>query len=340
MSFIVRVIATTIAITAVLEMPRTTRAQIVPSVPAGFRVSIDAQGIPHVTAMSVGPDGRLYVAEENGAVASLGTGGTRGVATVSGVPLGLVWHAGRLYVSYTGSIAVLTPNQGFTTFGRRVLISGLPTGKHQNDGLAFHGIWMYVGVGSTCNACTESDPRSATIMRFHLDGSHGQVFARGLRNPYGLAFRPGTASLYATDNGRDDYGDRVPDELNLVVRNGRYGWPNCWGERAGLAAGCAQTRPAVALFEPHASADGLVFYTGTVFPSAYRHDAFVAEYGQTVGVGTNGHRVKWVHFGSKHTTVGDFVTGLSHPVALTEGRNGSLLVADFGTGIIWRIATA
>jgi glucose/arabinose dehydrogenase len=194
---------------------------------------------------------------------------------------------------------------------------------------------MYVGVGSTCNACAEPDPRSATIMRFRDNGSAGQVFARGLRNPYGLAFRPGTAQLYATDNGRDDFDDQVPDELNRIVRGGRYGWPSCWGNGGG--SGCKGTVPPVALFEPHASADGLVFYTGRTFPARYRGDAFVAEFGQTVGGGYNGHKVKDVHFAGKRVTVSDFATGLSNPLAVIVARDGSLLVADFGTGAIWRI---
>jgi glucose/arabinose dehydrogenase len=336
----IQAIAVVACVAALCVFPGRSIAQTGPSVLAGFHAAAYATSVPGVTAMSVGPDGRLYVAEQSGAVLSLGSGGRRTVATVAGVPLGLSWHARQLYVSYTGSIAVFAPNRAFTSFAERVLVSGLPTGVHQNDGLAFKGGWMYVGVGSTCNACVESDPRSATIMRFHLDGSHRQVFARGMRNPYGLAFQPGTSRLYATDNGRDDYDDQVPDELNLVVRNGRYGWPNCWGKRQGLGASCANTRPAVVDFEPHASADGLIFYTGNAFPAAYRHDAFVAEYGQTVGAGANGHLVKWVHLSGSGGTYGTFVTGLSHPVALTEARNGSLLVADFGTGIIWRISAS
>jgi glucose/arabinose dehydrogenase len=334
----IRAVAMLTCLAVVCAVPGRSAAQTGLSVPPGFHATVYAENVSGVTAMSIGPDRRLYAAVQSGAVVSIGSGSRRTVATVSGVPLGLAWHAGRLYVSYTGSIAALTPNRAFTSFTLHVLVTGLPTGVHQNDGLAFNGAWMYVGVGSTCNACVESDPRSATIMRFHLDGSHGQVFARGLRNPYGLAIQPGTGRLYATDNGRDDYDDQVPDELNLIVRNGRYGWPNCWGKRQGLVAGCAQTRPAVIDFEPHASADGLIFYRGTAFPPAYRHDAFVAEYGQTVGVGTNGHRVKWVHLSGSGGTYGDFVTGLSHPVALTEARNGSVLVGDFGTGIIWRIS--
>jgi glucose/arabinose dehydrogenase len=310
-------------------------AQTGPAVPRGFYARIYAGGLSTPTAMSLGPDGRLYVAEESGAIVAIRGGSRTVIASGFAVPLGLAWHNRRLYVSFTGAVSVLTPSRGYRSFTSRTIIRGLPTGRHQNDGMAFQGAWLYLGVGSTCNACAESDPRSATIMRFHLDGSHGQIYAHGLRNPYGLAFRPGTSQLYATDNGRDDFDDSVPDELNRIVRGGRYGWPDCWGNGGGTE--CAGTLPPAALFEPHASADGLAFYTGHSFPARYRGDAFVAEFGQTVGGGTNGHRVKDVHFAGKRITVGDFATGLTNPLAVVIAPGGALLVADFGTGIIWRI---
>jgi glucose/arabinose dehydrogenase len=302
------------------------------SLPAGFHATVDASGFSGPTALSMGPDGRLYVGQQNGAIIAVGLGV---VAAVPGTLLGLAWHSGKLYASSTGEITALTPARGYRSFSRRVIVSGLPTGRHQNDGLAFHGSWLYVGVGSTCNACAEADPRSATIMRFHLDGSHGQIFARGLRNPYGLAFRPGTSDLYATDNGRDDFDDSVPDELNRIVQGGNYGWPNCWGSGGG--SGCAGTRGPVASLPPHASADGLTFYNGKTFPRAYRGDAFIAEYGDTVNYLGTGHVVQRVHFAGGRAGVSTFIGGMSHPLAVMVARDGSLLVADFGTGIIWRI---
>jgi glucose/arabinose dehydrogenase len=257
------------------------------------------------------------------------------IASGFNVPLGLAWHNRTLYVSAMGTVSTLTPSANFSRFTQRVIVHGLPTGRHQNDGMVFRGTWMYLGVGSTCNACVEADSRSATIMRFHLNGTGGQVYARGLRNPYGLAFQPGTGQLYATDNGRDDFGDSVPDELNKIVQGGRYGWPNCWGRGGG--SGCAGTIAPVALFEPHSSADGLVFYTGSTFAKRYRGDAFVAEWGDSVNNLGTGQIVKRVHFVRGRATVSTFATGFSHPLALAIAPDSSLLVADWGTGIIWRI---
>jgi glucose/arabinose dehydrogenase len=316
-------------------IPHAARAQTGPSLPGGFHASVYASGLSVPTSLAFGPDGRLYVAQENGLVIAVASSGQTTVASGFSTILGLAWHGHTLYVSSTGKVSTLTPTKGYRSFHQRVIISGLPTGRHQNDGMVFRAGWMYLGVGSTCDACIEADARSATIMRFHYDGSHAQIYARGLRNPYGLAFRPGTAQLYATDNGRDDYGNTVPDELNLIVQGGKYGWPDCWGRGGG--SNCQGTVAPVALFEPHSSADGLVFYTGHTFAQRYRGDAFVAEWGDSVnGLGT-GQRVKDVHFAGNRVTVSDFATGLAHPLAVVNGPAGALLVADYGSGIIWRI---
>lgn len=316
-------------------LPGTASAQTGLQIPSGFYAGVFASGLPAPTAMALGPDGRLYVAEGGGQVVAIGPAGTSTIASGFATPLGLAWHGKTLYVSSTSEVSKLFPRKGYRSFWRKTIITGLPTGRHQNDGIAFHGTWMYVGVGSTCNACAESDPRSATIMRFHLDGSHAQVFARGLRNPYGLAFRPGTSKLYATDNGRDDYGNSVPDELNLIVKGGHYGWPDCWGRGGGTK--CGGTRAPVALLAPHSSSDGIAFYTGKTYPRSYRGDAFVAQWGDTVNSLGTGHMVVRVHFDGSHATVSTFAGGLSHPLAVAIGRGGALLVADNGTGTIWRI---
>lgn len=316
-------------------VPMPTYAQSGLSVPNGFHATVYASGFSNPTAITFGPDGRLYVAEASGSVLAVGRQGSTTIASGFGTTLGLKWYYNALYVSSNGEITRLTPSKNYQSFSRHVIVSGIPTGKHQNDSIVFLRGWMYVGVGSTCNACTESDPRSATIMRFHPDGSHAQIYARGLRNPYGLAVQPKTNALYATDNGRDDYDDSVPDELNRIVRGGNYGWPNCWGRGGG--SGCKGTIAPVALFEPHSSADGIVFYTGKTFPKRYRGDAFVAEWGDSVNSLGTGHILKDVHFAGKRVTVSTFATGFSNPLAVTVAHNGSLLVADYGSGTIWRI---
>ena len=64
---------------------------------------------------------------------------------------------------------------------------------------------LYIGVGSTCDACDDPDPRSAPPA-FQCETGDSEIYATGLRNPFDLAFHPSTGDLFATDNGRDDLG--------------------------------------------------------------------------------------------------------------------------------------
>ncbi len=156
-------------------------------VPAGYRASIYARGLVHPTAMSFGPDSRLYVSEDIGSVVSVARGTTRPKPFLRNllVPLGLLWRGRTLYVSQSGRV------DAFGVNGRRlrVVLSGLPYKLHQQDAIvAGPDGRLYLGSGSTCDACVERNPRSATILSFRPDGTGLRIVARGLRNPYGLLF--------------------------------------------------------------------------------------------------------------------------------------------------------
>ena len=309
-----------------------------PTVPAAFHVIEFVSGLTNPTALALGPDGRLYIAELDGNILATDGDGAAVATIATGFdnPLGLAWYKNQLYVSSLGEISVMTPNSTYTVFSTpTTIVKGIPVGMHQNDEIVFNGGWLYMSVGSTCNACKETDPRSATIMRFKPNGADPQIYATGLRNSFGLAVRPATGKLYATDNGRNDHGDTIPDELNLIVQHGSYGWPDCWGIKGG--SHCKGTISPVTDFPPHCSADGFSFYTGTTFPSSYDGDAFVAEYGNEHDSLPTGHIVQDVHFAAKKTTLTTFATGFENPVATLIGPDGSLVIADFGDGVIWRI---
>lgn len=292
-------------------------------VPHGYRASVYATGLDHPTALSFGPDGRLYVSEDVGSVVSVARGTTRPRPFLRNllVPLGLLWRGRTLYIAESGRV------EAFATGGRRlrVVLSGLPYKLHQQDAIvAGPDGRLYLGSGSTCDACVERDRRSAAILSFRTDGTGLRVVASRLRNPYGLLFVGST--LYATVNGRDTLGDNEPAEMVVRVHQGaNFGWPGCWPSFVlkRLTGTCTGVTPPVAYLEPHSSADGI---------ASWRGELFVAEWGEYLSR-KHGRRVVEIRGGRVST----FATGFDHPLALTVDPAGDLLVADWGRGTIYAI---
>src|SRR5215216_1179700 len=122
-------------------------------VPAGFRVETFASGLSKPTAMAYGPDGRIYVTQTGGTLVAIRHGPRRPVALVRGLrtPLGLVWRGRALFVSEQGRLERFTLRGG-RLVGRRLIVNGLPFGRHQQDSVVFHNGRLWWGSGSTCDA--------------------------------------------------------------------------------------------------------------------------------------------------------------------------------------------
>jgi glucose/arabinose dehydrogenase len=289
------------------------------SVPEGFRAEVYARGLTQPTALAFGPDGLLYATQNDGRVVTVRPKdrSPRTYADGFEVPLGLTWHRGSLYVS----------DQGTLYRDGKPIVTGLPFELHQQDNVvAGPDGRLYLGSGSTCNACVEEDPRSAAILSVEPDGSDLRVVATGLRNPYGLLWRGGR--LYASVNGRDDLGEWNPAEMVVEVEEGAdYGWPDCWPDWATkrLAGECEGVAEPLAYLEPHSSADGIAFWQGALY---------VAEWGQ-YDDDLHGRRV--VRVDVETGRVRPFADGFPHPLALAVDPWGALLVADWETGVVYRI---
>jgi glucose/arabinose dehydrogenase len=311
---------------------------------AGFSAYVYAQGLGPITAMAYGPDGRLYAVTAGGSISVVPSPGARPQALVSGLPiaLGLAWRGRDLFVSVKGSVRGYHLTDGGLSGGGSV-VAGLPVGRHQNDWIVLmpNGDFL-LGAGSTCDVCNERDPRSAAVLRFHGDWTYAGVAMRGARNPYGLAVRPSTDDAYVTINGQDNLGSQPGDHLVRVVNGGDAGWPRCWPAYpdGSLHGNCAGVARPIAVFTPHTSADGIVFYDGREFGAGYAENAFVTEWGTNAG-GPAGRRVvRVVLSGSgetEHGQVSDFATGFSHPLGIVVAPDGGLLVGDYGTGQITEI---
>ncbi|MFK7802658.1 MAG: sorbosone dehydrogenase family protein [Anaerolineae bacterium] len=251
---------------------------------------------------------------------------------------------GDLYISTAGKISILrdTDNDGLEDQVIQ-LVEDLPFGLHQNNVPKFGPDGMlYVGVGSTCDACIESDARSGTIMRFDPMTGEGEIVASGLRNPFDVAFHPETGALFATDNGRDDLGDFDPaEELNHIIEGNDYGWPDCWNELEGIS--CDGTTQATALFAAHSSVNNLLFYEGSSFPSDYTHSLFALNFGSfLVKADTGLQRIVVAEDGQGGYTAETewFLTmpPNSFPLGLAQGPDGAIYFGDYINGGIWQVS--
>ncbi len=79
-------------------------------------------------------------------------------------PLGLAWLGRTLFVSAQGRLERMQLRAG-RLVGRRAILTGLPFGRHQQDNVVVGPDGrLYLGSGSTCDACDEADTRSAAIL--------------------------------------------------------------------------------------------------------------------------------------------------------------------------------
>ena len=314
--------------------------------PPGFGANVYFLGLSNPTSIAVSEDGTVFVSEQNGAIAALTDDDADGTADSVrlyargfAAPLGLLHHEDTLYVSHRGSVTALMDVDGNGEVDEiETLVSDLPVGIHQNNGLALGSDGkMYLTLGSTCNACLERSELSASILQLNPDGSDMRVFSSGLRNVYDIAFHPEDGALFGADNGRDELELRVPEELNLLVDGGHYGWPDCWGD--GQGSNCEGTLPPVVELEERSSANGLVFYTGSMFPDEYANDLFIVQWGSHLrDTGRKVVRVELERDGEGYTAeVSDFAFGIDRPLDIAQASDGSLLVADHGGGAIYRI---
>ncbi len=322
------------------------------TLPPGFSIIKFAE-LYRPTAFAFDSAGRLLATSVDGNVYLLTDADGDGRADEQHVfaagyytPLGVTVQPGTgdVFVSYQGAIARLRDTDGDGVADESTnIITGLPFGRHQNDNLKFGPDgWLYMGIGSTCDACFEEDYRSATIMRFDTATLAGEVFATGMRNPYDLAFHPLTGALFATDNGRDDLGLEAPhEELNHIIAGGNYGFPGCWD--AHDQSGCAAMLPPVALFESHSSANGLDIYGGTRFPEEYRYNAFVSILGSWLkpGVQTGVQRVALTPEGDVYLGEAGWFIQFPEgamPLALLFGPDDALYVGDYINDAIYRVS--
>jgi glucose/arabinose dehydrogenase len=307
--------------------------------PSGLLATVYASGLADVSAFAFDAAGRLWAAtaayDDRGAdtVDLIATTGAAPIKVITGLHtvLGLVWSGDTLYVASAGRVDAYA-GLANSAFARRTTVLALPSGVGEVNGLVMSADGRLVlGVSAPCDACRSSAKEAAAVISFRPDGSDLRVMASGIRAPVGLAYEPGTADLFVTMNQRDDLGGETPGDWLAIVRSGQdWGFPDCYGQGGSACTGAPSP---VAVLDPHAAVSGVAFVTDGLGPSV-GSSAIVAEWatGKILRVALTRDEQGYA------ATVGPFLTGLSKPVPVATAPDGTLVVGDWGTGIIYRIA--
>ena len=152
------------------------------------------------------------------------------------------------------------------------------------------------------------------------------IFARGMRNPFGLRFNPTTGALWLTEVG-DGW-----EQAFIIPRDGNAGWPteNNTSTTNGLLIPKLAYQTNVSTFGGCLTRGA--FYNGSLFPSQYRGNLFFCDY-------NSGKVMRSVLDGSSSNinSTSVFVTGNSSLVDIAVGPDGALYYASNG-GTLYRLA--
>jgi glucose/arabinose dehydrogenase len=343
----------------------------------GFRVNLFASGLRTPRAMKQAPNGDIFLAETGASQIRVyrgvgADGKPTGVSVFAG-NLGSVfgmafYPSGNdpkwLYVSNTTTVFrfAYKRNDLAATGAPETIISGIPGGGHVTRDLAFSpdGKSLFVAVGSGSNVDDPDDHPSeknrANVLEYTPEGKLAGVYGAGIRNPVGLAVNPTTGELWCSVNERDMLGDNlVPDYITHIERGGFYGWPWFYigGNQDPRQAGKhpeLKSKVIVpdVLLQPHNASLQMMFYEGSQFPAEYKGDIFAAEHGSWNHSVRAGYEVVRVPLknGKASGIYEDFLTGFvlengqpwGRPVGVAAASDGSLLVSDDGSNIIWRVS--
>ena len=341
------------------------------ALPRGFSINVFAENLVNPRMIAVADNGDVYVTRRSvGDLIKLVDDDGDGVVDTQEVVAnrpgmhGIALKGDTIYLATVNDIfrATILPDGKLSPLEH--IVDDLPdSGQHPNRTLAIGPDGkLYVSVGSTCNACDESSPESATLLQMNPDGTGRKIFASGLRNTIGFAFEPGTGEIYGMDHGIDWLGDNEQyEELNHIVLGKQYGWPYVYGDskfnpqdhppaNITMQEWAARSVEPLGFYTPHAAPMQMTFYTGTQFPGEYQGDAFIAMRGSWNRKPPAGYEIVRIHFdGGRPVKFEPFAQGFLHRKGdkwihygrisgLAQTKDGALLVADDANGVIYRIA--
>ncbi|MDT5296503.1 MAG: hypothetical protein QOJ76_3383 [Acidobacteriota bacterium] len=354
------------------------------NLPEGYGVSVAAQGLRRARFMAESPEGRIFVTDMYNL-----TDNRKGAVYVLEEfdPAVRSFKKVTAYLTHLrnpNSVAFYTDRDGnvwlYLALTDRLLRyryeawSVAPTGEPEvlatfpDYGLNYkYGGWhltrtvlvggngkIYVSVGSSCNACAETEDVRAAVLEMDADGGNRRLYARGLRNAVGMRWVKGR--LFATDMGADHLGDEKPADTMYAVRDGaNYGWPYCYQSGPKVypdakfnarekSLACRNVPAAYAAFDAHSAPLGLEYFDEE--SAAELSDSFlVALHGSTKRSLERGYRLVRVRGdGDAPAAPEDFITGFlragrvyGRPADVFRfGRNAFLLTDDHA-GVVYYV---
>jgi glucose/arabinose dehydrogenase len=246
---------------------------------------------------------------------------------------GLVWHKGTLYVSAaflsgkTKKFQILAwSGWNGSKFTKQKAIYTAPKKFDGFNGLAWGPdgrIYVGVDVGFTDN--NDHGPANTTkflydVLSLKPNGKDLRVFAKGIRQPWQIAFAPGSSSPFVSYLGQDmPDGINPPDFLLKVNKGDNYGYPKCnWLKKSD----CKHFTKPFKFFPPHTNVMGVGIIGKTLYLSE-----FLGNKGQS------GLVVSMPIHGGKPKTL---LTGFVAPVVGLGVHSGYVYVGEV-TGQVFRV---
>jgi glucose/arabinose dehydrogenase len=329
--------------------------------PPGFRIALWAEGLPNARSIALGTKGTVFVGTRliDRVYAVLDRGDRREVKVVlKGLhrPNGLAFRNGALYVAEVSRILRFDGIEDHLDDPPAPVVVYDKLPRDEPHGWKFLAIGpddrLYFNIGAPCNVCMPP-PTSARLVRLQLDGSGFETFAKGTRQVVGFDWDPRTKDLWFTENQRDWLGEDQPeDKLNHAARAGLdFGFPFCHGgdlpdPEFGKGHPCSEFTGPAAKVGPHTAPLGMRFYTGSMFPPAWRNRIIVALHGSWNRTQKTGYKLLAATVGQDgRATVETFAEGWlqgnefwGRPVDVQVMPDGALLVSDDWTGALYRIS--
>ncbi len=277
--------------------------------PPGVAVETLFTDLDVVWSLEFAPDGRLFITEKAGRIRVASAGGDLDPvpwATLTNVSAeirenglnGLALHPDFpdepwVYVMYTvdkAGDAVANRVSRFREVNGRgadeeVLLDDLPGATNHNGGRIRFGPdgMLYVGTGDARDRrrAQNLENPGGSILRITPQGAvppdnpwpNNPIWAYGMRNPLGIAFRPDDGALFVADHGpTTEWEPRIGafDELNIVERGKNYGWPLVVG-----APGLPEYADPILSWIPSVPPGDLIFHRGDLYLSALWSEALV-----------------------------------------------------------------